>query len=286
MRPAGGALVGPLIGLASFGFWVLLQRTRARDLLARDNYRGARLSLTLGLAMGTGVVVAIGVVAGWIVVDGGWRTGGVPMLVGASIVLLAGFVDDIVPGRARGLRGHLAELGHGHVGTGLLKAVAAVLAAMLAVADAGGSGWERLAGVVLVAGCANLWNLLDVRPGRAVKAYLLAAVALVVADPGAVLLAASGPVLVLAWFDVRERGMIGDTGANVIGYVIGVEAYLRLPGPGVVVAAAVVVALTIVAETVTLSRVIDGVAPLRRLDRVGRIRVPGPDSRANGDGVS
>jgi hypothetical protein len=157
------------------------------------------------------------------------------------------------------------------VTTGLLKLVAAALAAVLVVVQVGGTRWERIAGVVLVAGATNLWNLLDVRPGRACKAYLVAACGLLAADPGAVLLAASGPVVALGWPDLRERGMLGDAGANVLGFVIGAEAFVRLPAAGVVAGALVVVGLTVVADTLTLSRVIDGIAPLRWFDRLGRL---------------
>jgi hypothetical protein len=272
MSPAVGVPIGVVAAIGAFGLWRALQRTSLREQLSRPNVRGVRLSLTLGVAIAAGVVAGIGAVAAVVATRDGWGASAGPELLGAAIVVLAGLVDDVVPGRARGLRGHVAELGRGRVTTGILKVAAAVLAAVLVVADAGGSGWERLAGVALVAGCTNLWNLLDVRPGRAVKAYVVGAGALVVAEPGAVLLAASIPVVALGWFDLRERGMLGDTGANVLGFVIGAEAYLRLPGPAVAVAAGLVVVLTLLAETVTLSRAIDAVAPLRWFDRLGRIR--------------
>ncbi|MEX2275406.1 MAG: hypothetical protein WEA10_07595 [Actinomycetota bacterium] len=272
MRPVAGALVAGVAAAISFLLWRGLERTGLHRRLARENFRGARLSLTLGVALGIGIVGAGCAVVAVVAERAGWAASPSVELLGIVLVLLAGIVDDVVPGRARGLRGHLREIAHGRVTTGILKAAAAVLGAVFVVADAGGGPWwGRVAGVVLVAGCANLWNLLDVRPGRAAKAYVIAALALTAVDPGAFLFAVSGPVVVLGWFDLRERGMFGDTGANVLGFVIGAEAYLRLPAWAVAVGAVVVVGLTILGETVTFSRMIDAFAPLGWLDRLGRV---------------
>jgi hypothetical protein len=150
-----------------------------------------------------------------------------------------------------------------------------VIVAAAAVAVAAGpepDAARRLAGVVLVAGAANVANALDVRPGRAIKFGILAAplvfageVALAPPTPGVWLAA----VLVLPW-DAGERAMLGDAGANLLGFAIGLGAYHALGSTGVVAGAAAVIALNVLAETVTLSRAIDAVPPLRWWDRLGR----------------
>jgi UDP-N-acetylmuramyl pentapeptide phosphotransferase/UDP-N-acetylglucosamine-1-phosphate transferase len=70
--------------------------------------------------------------------------------------------------------------------------------------------------------------------------------------------------------DLRERLMLGDSGANVLGAVLGLGVLLTC-SPGVrLVVLVVVLALNLVSEVVSFSRVIDRVAPLRALDRLGR----------------
>jgi hypothetical protein len=120
---------------------------------------------------------------------------------------------------------------------------------------------------------ANAWNGLDVRPGRAIKFALLAMLGLVSVDlaslptlPGV----ADASVLAL-WPDLRERAMLGDGGANLLGFTIGLGLYLVLADAWVVVAAAIAVVINAVAETATLSRVIDAVPPLRWFDALGRL---------------
>ena len=70
--------------------------------------------------------------------------------------------------------------------------------------------------------------------------------------------------------DLRERAMLGDAGSNLLGFAAGVHVVLTAPGWMLAPIAVAAIALNIVAETVTLSRVIDGVPPLRWLDRLGR----------------
>jgi hypothetical protein len=131
----------------------------------------------------------------------------------------------------------------------------------------------RLAGIVLIAGSANVWNGLDVRPGRALKAFLPAALAFLLFGELWLAPAVLGlfvAALVVLPLDLGERAMLGDGGANLLGAAAGLGLYLVLPGWGVVVAAALAVALNVTAETITLSRTIDAVAPLRWVDRLGR----------------
>jgi hypothetical protein len=130
--------------------------------------------------------------------------------------------------------------------------------------------------VVLIAGASNLWNGLDVRPGRAVKFGLLAlplvatfGVAGAPFVPGVWIAA----LVVLPW-DVGERAMLGDAGSNLLGFAIGVAASYGLSDIGVVAAAVLMLVLNVLADTITLSRVIDAVPPLRWWDRLGRR--PGP----------
>ncbi len=228
---------------------------------------------TLGIWLAIAAVASVGGVAltdaSVSVVRAGWGALGATLLVFA-----AGLVDDLAPAGPRGLRDHLRALGAGRVSTGIVKVVVIVAAAVVSIAlQPGPSGGVRMAGVLLVAACANVWNGLDVRPGRAIKFGLVALLGLVGVDlallptfPGV----AVGSVAVL-WFDMRERAMLGDGGANLLGFTIGLGFYLVLPGWGVVLAAAVAIAINAVAETITLSRLIDAVPPLRWFDALGRL---------------
>ena len=242
------------------------------DRLRVANYRGRSVLVLLGIWL---AVVLVGSTAAVLWVgDARGPDSPAPVTLGGSLlVFAAGLVDDLSPGGPRGVRNHLRALASGHMTTGILKLIVTVASAVIVVAaqPEGGSG-ARWLGVVLIAASANLWNGLDVAPGRALKAFLVVdGMALGVPwslAPGvrALWLAA----LVALPFDLRERAMLGDAGANLLGFTAGIGLYLSLPAWGIAVAAAVAVALNVLAETVSFSRLIEAAPPLRWFDRLGR----------------
>jgi hypothetical protein len=233
------------------------------------NYRGREVPAVLGFVLlGGGALSALLASVGSHV-----GTAGVVADGGAALVFAAGLVDDLVRGGPRGIRGHLRELARARVSSGVVKLIVVAAAAVITVAASPRQDpVARLAGVVLIAGAANLWNGLDVRPGRAIKFGLLGlpiafsfGIASAPFVPGVWLAA----LVALPW-DAGERAMLGDAGANLLGFAIGVAAFHAFDDARVVVAAGVAVGLNVLAETITLSRVIEAVPPLRWWDRLGR----------------
>jgi hypothetical protein len=210
----------------------------------------------------------------------------------------AGLADDLKGDRsARGLKGHFRRLRQGQVTTGLVKLVAVGAgAAIFATVNqfAGQTSPARprprrrsLAGrlvmaaadAALVAGAANLVNLLDLRPGRALKAAGATA-ALLAAAPGAgggLAAGAVGAALAAAPGDLAEQTMLGDCGANALGACVGAAAVMSLPRPARMAAAAAVAGLILASEKLSFSQVIAANPTLRRIDDWGR-----EDSPADG----
>jgi UDP-N-acetylmuramyl pentapeptide phosphotransferase/UDP-N-acetylglucosamine-1-phosphate transferase len=129
----------------------------------------------------------------------------------------------------------------------------------------------------LVALAANMGNLFDRAPGRTLKVGFLASIPLLLlagtAAPGVALGVVVGAALGLLPPDLRERSMLGDTGANALGAALGVATVLVVAPSTRVVVAGVLLALTLLSEVVSLSRIITAVPPLRLLDQAGRRRL-------------
>ncbi len=201
---------------------------------------------------------------------------GVAVVVAAIAFTLLGLVDDLVEDEAasRGFRGHLRALAGGLLTGGGVKLLGGMLAALMVASFAlpeGRSGWLLPVGAVVVASSANLANLLDLRPGRCAKVFLPLWVAGCLLDPpaGAWSAGLAGAALAALPLDLREQGMLGDAGANALGAVVGT---LLLAGPVwlLLLVAAVLLALQLLSERVSFSRVIDGNRLLRAADRLGR----------------
>src|ERR671914_467045 len=145
-----------------------------------------------------------------------------------------------------------------------------------------------LEGPALVAGGANLMNLFDLRPGRAIKVGLLVGAPLAAASgrigPGgrgaaaAVVAAPLGAAAALLPEDLGEKAMLGDAGANALGALLGLAA-TRLGRGGRLAILAGVVGLTGASEFVSFTKVIQSSPPLHWFDMLGR-RPPVPAPRS------
>jgi UDP-GlcNAc:undecaprenyl-phosphate GlcNAc-1-phosphate transferase len=248
--------------------------------LRRRNYRGHELA-TAG-----GIVIVLAV----LVVEAA-RTALAEFGVGEelsdsllrSMVLFAcfafaflGLIDDLLGTEDdRGFRGHLQALAHGRLTTGAMKLFGGgVVAIVLTAAPGEVSGRRLLADAALVALAANLGNLLDRAPGRTIKVGLIAYVPIALAAGTAPVGLAMAPVVGatagLLPADLRERLMLGDTGANLLGAVLGLAVVLEASRPvrtGVLIA---LIVLNAASERVSFSAVIDATPGLRHLDRLGR----------------
>jgi UDP-GlcNAc:undecaprenyl-phosphate/decaprenyl-phosphate GlcNAc-1-phosphate transferase len=250
--------------------------------LVKENYRGAMVAFPAGLAAVAASLIALGPAAIADHASDGdvWPAIGAPVgIVGMALYVLGvavlGLIDDLIgAGDERGWRGHARATAAGGFSPGLLKAAGgAGLALFVLAGSALDTGDYLLAAAVLVL-ATNFFNLLDLRPGRSLKAFALLGAALTIGsmdlDPLWALGLFVGPLLVLMPFDVRERGMLGDTGSNVAGAVAGLWLILTLDTTGQLVALAVIGTATIYGEFRSISRLIDRTPGLRHLDSLGR----------------
>ncbi len=178
----------------------------------------------------------------------GWKVGATN---GPAVAIVAalGLADDLWSGPERGLLAHVRT---GRT-TGVLK--------LLGIPAVGLVATRKLSGALLVGLAANALNQLDTRPGRALKAYLLAAVPL---------RAPLGVAVLLLPYDLREMAMLGDGGSNALGAVLGLNSVKRFTGRGRWVAIGALAGLTFLGERTSLGAWIERTPGVRWLDRLGR----------------
>ena len=268
-----GAVVGAgLARLAWAGLRILPPGGAERWL--RKNHRGEPITLLEGPAMAGATAAAIAVVPG---IPPRVRAAGLLAVAGAGAL---GAVDDLAErGGSKGLRGHLGALARGELTTGGLKVLGigatGVLAAALALPrGAGGRRLGRITDTVaagaVVAGSANVVNLLDLRPGRALKIVLAAAPLLAGRRGGALAATTAGAAVALLREYLGEQSMLGDTGANAAGAALGVALVASTGRRGRLVALAAILGLTLASERWSFTAVIESTPGLRELDALGR----------------
>lgn len=316
--PVVGAGIGVCAGLG----YVLRRKHIKASQWERTNFHGATVSLRGGVAM-AGAAVASAAVASVLSDQPRAALGGAVAALGGAV---AGYIDDVDQGAhdggkvAKGLKGHLGALAHGQVTTGVIK-IAGIGASALAASALVGSKATSVSGkaadlalnTVLIAGTANLANLLDLRPGRALKATVLVAAPLSYFSCAAAKTPASGASVTSATAsvtsgasgapsatpaapasasgasaqrllasglnaaaitalveDLQETTMLGDTGANAAGALLGTSLAANDSWKLRLGTALGVVGLILASEKVSFSKVIAANPALNWLDQLWR----------------
>lgn len=197
---------------------------------------------------------------------------------------LLGLFDDLLGSRSEGgLKGHFRKwVKEGELTTGVMKAIGggclSLCAAMLGNSFMFHESNPFSIPLLVVDGMviallANWINLLDVRPGRALKAVLLKIGLLLPLVPLPLLvplLTLTGVVVGYFRIDLRAKAMMGDAGANFLGAVLGYLLVQTLDTKGTLYALAALVFLHAYTETHSLSKLIEGNRVLGWLDEWGR----------------
>jgi UDP-GlcNAc:undecaprenyl-phosphate/decaprenyl-phosphate GlcNAc-1-phosphate transferase len=307
---ASPVVTGPVVGTAlaagaALGAYAALRRypPAGEKTWARTNHRGEPVTLLEGPALAVGAVAAQVITAAIAAPRGRQpvaarnypervRPSASPLAIAGLGGAAFGVIDDLRgSGKRRGLRGHLGALAHGEVTTGTVKLAGLAATGVGAALLEGGAPADVAVNAGLIAGGANLVNLFDLRPGRAIKVAALAAgliaggsalakgTAPAGRSPGRLaglraVAAPAGAALALLPEDLGERAMLGDAGANALGAMLGAAAAQALPRSARIGLLTGIVALTVASEKVSFTRVIEATPPLRWLDMLGRRPAP------------
>jgi UDP-N-acetylmuramyl pentapeptide phosphotransferase/UDP-N-acetylglucosamine-1-phosphate transferase len=298
-----------LAGAGALAARAALRRVRAHprhDELERTNFHGRTVSLAGGPALAASATATAALGAGSIPLAAAALVAGG----GAGAVGLYDDIAGARPEQksAKGFKGHLAALREGRVTSGAVKVAgvgaAALVAATLVDADratrdavraaraaraatGAAAGRRRKArawrprgpvrrlvdiglGAGVIAGTANLVNLLDLRPGRALKAGTVLAAPLLAGPAGGLVAGPAGAGAALLPDDLGEEIMLGDSGANAFGALLGLALAARTSTLGRAAALAVLASLTAASEKVSFTTVIESTPGLRELDTLGR----------------
>lgn len=189
------------------------------------------------------------------------------------VVSLIGFVDDIYGTSDKGLKGHLKALLKGRITTGLLKLVVISGISFYMALEETRRFFNLITGFILIASLSNLFNLLDLRPGRAIKSSIPFFVFLILLSGKSFYLLSLILLfyLIYLYFDLKEFVMLGDAGSNSLGFLIGNFFLVVVKIFWVqLFVAAIAVLLNLLSEKVSFSEVIKKNRILKFLDELGR----------------
>lgn len=189
-----------------------------------------------------------------------------------SIITAISLVDDQIGKKDyQGFKGHFSQLRQGNLTTGALKAIIALILVLLIV------NWQQHffnvsidVGIILL--MTNLLNLLDLRPGRALKSFLFLSLILLVFLPPFFLYLV--PIYLATCFylpyELKGKVMLGDTGANSLGAFLGFGYSMWDNLLAKVLLLVLLITLTLLAEKYSFTKIIENNSILRYLDNLGR----------------
>ncbi len=247
--------------------------------IIRPNYKNEMIPVGMGI-----VFLPMLIINTIIVIFFMWGIMGAMDTIGLVCILLfvfsiicmffAGALDDLIGNRnVSGLKGHFKSLFKGELTTGGFKALFGGFVGLVVSVSLSNNIIEIIVNTLVIALSTNLMNLFDLRPGRAIKAYLVIIIPIFFTLTGYIQIL---PLLivpnVLAYFntDLKARAMMGDTGSNVLGMSIGV---LMAFGYGLEIRIAWLVFLILIhllTEKFSLTKIIEKNRVLKFIDNLGR----------------
>ncbi|MDD3271148.1 MAG: hypothetical protein PHR04_03475 [Syntrophomonadaceae bacterium] len=245
----------------------------------RKNYRGNDIPVSAGISL----LVSVILVFLFYVLIRRYDFSFHLYLVGIISICFLGFIDDMLGQRdTLGFKGHFGALFQGKLTTGGLKAlgggmIAFFLALSLSQLESLGNGWvDILINTLIIALFTNMLNLLDLRPGRAIKGYFFFLFLIILMAAGKVdwllITPLLGAILVYFPVDLKARAMMGDAGSNVLGLTLGYYSIIFLSLPYRAAVLLFLIAMHIYTEKFSLTKTIEQVPLLRLIDQAGRSR--------------
>lgn len=195
-------------------------------------------------------------------------------LFGLVSMFFAGILDDIIGNRdVSGLKGHFKSLLNGKLTTGGFKALFGGFIGLVISIAISKNIYDIVINTLIIALSTNLINLLDLRPGRAIKGYLLISIVLLftLGEYTRNLLLLIFPN-VIAYFnqDLKAKAMMGDTGSNVLGISIGILFVMGYPLKVRLIWLAFLIFIHILTEKYSLTKIIENNKFLNFIDKLGR----------------
>lgn len=241
--------------------------------MIRENYRGDMIPVGLGLVfIPTLVINSIILIYSNIVPE---KIIMIYMLLFASIAMsFVGIIDDSLGNRGvTGLIGHFKVLFKGSLTTGAFKALLGGFVGLTLAVTLSKSIPNIIVATLVVALSTNMMNLFDLRPGRAIKAYVILAIIIFLASAKfnrEVMMLIVPAVLAYFYFDLRALTMMGDAGSNVLGVSIGVFIVSSFDLPVQLVSLVLLVAIHVLTEKFSLTKIIENNKFLNYVDKLGR----------------
>ena len=241
--------------------------------LIRKNYRGEMIPVGMGIAFIPALMVNSAILT-YFNIEHDRLLLIFVLLFAVMAMAFAGIMDDAIGNRdVTGLKGHFLSTFKGRLTTGGFKAVLGGFIGIVVSAAVADNILGVVVGTLVVALATNFMNLLDLRPGRAIKVYLIISILVLIfaGDFNRQLYMLLLPGVVSYFiFDLKALSMMGDAGSNVLGVFIGVMIVISFSIQVQLVCLVGLIAIHVLTEKYSLTKLIEQNSVLNFIDKLGR----------------
>ena len=241
--------------------------------LIRKNYRGEMIPVGMGIAFIPTLMVNSAILT-YFNIEHDRLLLIFVLLFAVMAMAFAGIMDDAIGNRdVTGLKGHFLSMFKGRLTTGGFKAVLGGFIGIVVSAAVADNILGVVVGTLVVALATNFMNLLDLRPGRAIKVYLIISILVLIfaGDFNRQLYMLLLPGVVSYFiFDLKALSMMGDAGSNVLGVFIGVMIVISFSIQVQLVCLVGLIAIHVLTEKYSLTKLIEQNSVLNFIDKLGR----------------
>ncbi len=251
----------------------MISKMLAENGMLRSNYRGEQIPVSMGVCFIPALIIN-SIILLYCNIDNIRLLEIFILLFGIMSMSFAGFIDDSIGNRDfSGLKGHFTALLHGKLTTGGFKAILGGLVGLAICVSLNKTIVGIIVGTLVVALSTNLMNLLDLRPGRAIKVYIFISLILFIfgsmfeREMMTLILPA---VLAYFYYDLKAKAMMGDAGSNVLGISLGIFIVTSHSFGVQVFWLLLLVVIHLVAEKFSITKLIEKNFILNYIDKLGR----------------
>lgn len=241
--------------------------------MLRPNYRGEKIPVSMGISFIPALIINSTILL-YCNVDTIRLFRIYILLFAIMSMCFAGIIDDSIGNRdVTGLKGHFKSLLKGKLTTGGFKALLGGLVGLLITVSISKSISYILVGTLVIALSTNFMNLLDLRPGRAIKVYILISIIIFIFSSvfeKEVMMLILPAVVAYFYYDLKAMAMMGDAGSNVLGISIGVFIVTSFDLKVQIFYLAILVAIHIIGEKFSITKLIENNHILNYIDKLGR----------------
>lgn len=235
------------------------------------NYKGEKIPICMGLIFVFAQVITLSII--YILLKDDIEI--LYYLISVVFMGLVGLLDDLIGEKnIKGLKGHIVSFVKGDFTTGGIKAGIGFLISLFISILISDNILNTMVNTFVIALFTNYSNIFDLRPGRSIKAFIIASIALLITcradNYQYIIYSFYGILLVYFPKDLKAKAMMGDVGSNVLGITLGIYCALSGSLTVRVIYLLILLIIHIIAERYSFTKIIDNNRLLKFIDNLGR----------------